>query len=156
MKRPKYPLLLLSLYIRGEFIRFLIIGILTFAVDYGVFALALGHMNSDSGYLFRHSLSSGLGFVLSFTLNRIWVFRSKGKLLFQLLKYCCLFGVNLVLSNAVLFALIHSLKVNPNFSKLGVIAFITVWNFVIYKAVVYNDSFLTRNLSRFPVRDSRS
>ncbi len=143
-----------SIKIRGEFLRFLTIGTLAFAVDYGVFALAVRYMNSDSGYLLRHSLSSGLGFMLSFTLNRIWVFRSKEKLLFQLLKYSFLFGVNLALSNALLYMLIHTLEINPHLSKLGVVLFITVWNFVIYKVIVYNDTLLTRVLSRLSVRNS--
>ncbi|MFP4163074.1 MAG: GtrA family protein [Chitinispirillaceae bacterium] len=153
LKLVSKPLFITS-KIRGEFVRFLTIGFLAFAADFGTYELFLRYMNigieaSVPGYMLKHSLSSGLGCLISFTLNRIWVFKSEGRLTGQVVKYFLLAGANLIISNALIFLMLQKLSLGAHISKLGVICFMTVWNFTFYKVFVYNDT-VSKLLSRLP------
>ncbi len=145
----------LSILIEKEFLRFLLIGSACFAVDYVVYAVFLKfaplskEITIPYPQLFGHFLGSALGFFLSFSLNRIWVFKSNGKLIPQLLKYSSLYAFNLLVSSTILYLLISVLKTDSHLAKFTVIVFITIWNFFMYKLFVYKAISLPRLFSSF-------
>ena len=78
------------------------------------------------------------GFVVSFVLNRIWVFNSKGGWWHDLIKYSVLAAVNLALGNAMIWLLVGPASLPPLLAKLLVMSLIAVWNYVIFSRIVFH------------------
>jgi putative flippase GtrA len=115
--------------------RYLVSGFTAFGLEYMIF------------YLLYHTLGLGLipsntfamiaGFITSFLLNRFWSFQSSGSAWRQLLLTGILFGVNLVLSNGLIYLLTDFMNMAPLVSKILVMGMIVAWNFILYKRVIY-------------------
>ena len=132
----------------AQFHRYLISGILAFTADYGLYVLfvkvviagKLQNISSDEKFwlVAVNILSCTCGFFISFILNRVWVFKSSGKLLEQFIRYALLFSVNLVWTNAMLLIMTNALYVNPLLAKLIIICLTTIVNFVVFRTVIYS------------------
>ncbi|MCU1004896.1 MULTISPECIES: GtrA family protein [Stenotrophomonas] len=117
-------------------IRFLLSGGSAAATEY--FAFALLYSSLVPGHLVLSQTVSFLaGFVVSFGLNRIWVFNSKGRWWHDLLKYSVLAAVNLVLGNAMIWVLAGPASLPPLLAKLLVMCMIAIWNYVIFSRIVF-------------------
>ena len=89
-------------------------------------------------FLFASQTVSFLyGFILSFFLQKAWVFKSKGNIKSELLKYGLLATINLVISNLLLWILVDQTGLNDLLSKVAVMVLIAVWNFFIFQKVVF-------------------
>lgn len=118
-----------------QFIRYLISGFTAFGTEYMLFAFLYSRANVSSGL--SNFLAMGAGFTISFTLNRKWSFRSREKLPKQLLMFAALFAVNLFISNNVIHIFSNSIALSPLLSKLIVMCAIVIWNFIIYRKIIY-------------------
>ena len=78
----------------GRLTRFLISGGSAAGVEYLVFIL-LQMTLGKSWVLASQTVSFACGFIVSFLLNRSWVFRSSGDMKPELLKYILVAGINL-------------------------------------------------------------
>ena len=113
--------------------RYLVTGLLAFASEYGVFQLLLmvsSKFTANSGGML-------VGFWVSFLLNRYWSFASRERLLPQLLRYSLLFIINLGISNGLMYLLSNVGNIPASIAKLMIMCMIVLWNFVIFKKLIY-------------------
>ena len=93
--------------------------------------------------LFWATASSLLaGFVVSFTLNRQWVFNAKSadaekRAIEQLVMYAALFIFNTFVAFWFIDTVHRDYGISPYLAKPISMAFITAWNFAIYKKVIF-------------------
>lgn len=123
----------------AQIVRFLCAGGTTVAVDFGTFYLCNTILQTP--LFVATSLSYGAGFITSFLLNKLWVFDSqtetRRETLRELLAYAVLFIFNLGASYVMIYGLIHLFDVHPLVAKFISIIAITIWNFVLYKKVIF-------------------
>jgi len=117
--------------------RFLLVGSVTFLGEYVVFyaLYIIFHWN----LLVSNSLSFGIGLSVSFMLNRIWAFKRtnyKRKMHHQAAIYLALALSNLVINNLIVAGL-KDIGVDPRIGKVIAIGTIAIWNFLIYKYVIF-------------------
>lgn len=121
-------------------LRYLVAGIGAFTTEYVVFVL-LFHFAGLPLYG-ANSLSFLSGLAVSFSLNRTWTFR-EGSYHYtkrqQFMLYACLALINLVLTNVLIGTLKH-LHVAPLIGKLVAMCMIIVWNFLIFRAVIFKNT----------------
>lgn len=104
--------------------------------EYASFVL----LNMVFSVLTANPFSFLIGLVVSFLLNRRWVFGSAAGIRGQFLKYVMVAAVNLVVSTVVMWLLVETLGVHPLLSKVLVMAMIASWNFVIFSRLIFNNS----------------
>lgn len=93
----------------------------------------------DQSLLVSQSSSFLLGFVVSFILNKIWVFKSGGRIFSELPAYALLAGVNLVISNVAIAALAQwGLQIY--IAKILLMALIAAWNYVLFQKLIFTSS----------------
>lgn len=118
-----------------QFSRYVITGLTSFGIEYLLF-LALYRL-VKLWYIQANSLAMMTGFIVSFFLNRLWSFQSKDNFFRQLILYNVLFALNLGISNLLMYLFSDVLRVLPLISKVMVMGLIAMWNFVIYKEIIY-------------------
>lgn len=122
-----------------RFVKFLIIGGSAALIEYGSFTLLI--FGLGSGWLiFSQTISFLLGFVVSFIGNKLWVFSSKYETKRQLISYALLAFINLLCSNAVLWILVDVLHTNALFAKIGTMAMVVIWNYVIFSKLIFKQT----------------
>lgn len=117
--------------------RFLAGGLLTLAADYGTFAILFGW----TPLFVASALSLAAGFVVSFIVNKVWVFGASGgsaqrRTRLQLVLYASLFLFN-TLFTYVFILWAQGLGLNAYLAKLVTIMFILVWNFLLYRKFIF-------------------
>lgn len=128
----------------GQFIRYFLVGIFGFTIEYTLFivlrnALTLGELTVNI-------MVYTVIFWLNFLLNRSFSFKSKSNFKRQLFLYSILFFFNMVVGNILLFSGIRYLLVMLYsegswpvlyLPKILIMFFIVSWNFILYKKVIY-------------------
>ena len=118
---------------KHKVVRFLISGGSAAAVEYVAFvALTLA-----TPILVANSISFACGFVVSFILNKKWVFASVGNSKIQLTRYFILALVNLAISTALIWILVDVAHVYDLIAKIAVMLVIACWNYVIFSRVIF-------------------
>ena len=123
-----------------QLVKFGLSGGATVAADYATFALTYRVFGFD--LFFATALSLLAGFVVSFTLNRQWVFNAKSadaekRAIEQLVLYATLFVFNTVAAFLFLEFAKHEWGLDPLLGKPITMVFITAWNFLIYKKFIF-------------------
>ncbi len=120
-------------------LRFLAAGLLTVGADYGTFFVAYVILSAALGVATVASFLAGV--VVSFGLNKLWVFRSSGarasSTAWQLLLYGLLLAFNIAVAYYLILGLEALLHVDPRAGKLISIGVITAWNYVLYGRIVF-------------------
>lgn len=118
-----------------QFKKYIITGLSAAVLEYGLFTLltVLAGMREVTS----HAASMSAGFILSFILNRQWSFKSQGNISRQLFLSCALFLINLCISSYVIYLLVEKAEIWDKLAKLLVMGMIMLWNFVIFKKVIY-------------------
>ena len=106
------------------------------AVEYAIFLLLQTQLGAN-WLLLNKSVSFTGGFIVSFMLNRHWVFRSEGAWGGELARYGLLAAINLVLGNVAISLLAGPLGVPPLLAKLIVMVMVASWNYVIFSRLVF-------------------
>lgn len=121
-----------------QILRFGLSGAVTAAADYGSFTVlfALG-----VPLIIASATSLLIGFTVSFSLNKIWVFGADGdkaskQTSKQLWLYAGLFIFNVFITYLFI-AWVQALGVSAYLGKLMIMVVITIWNFVIYKSFIF-------------------
>jgi putative flippase GtrA len=114
--------------------RFLIIGVLSFAVDAGT--LFLTHGVLKVWLPLATTVAYGLSFVVNFGLNRWWAFGSTGALRGQAARYLALVGVNFVITLLMVNG-IAALGVSYLLAKVMATAVIAGVNYVAYRNWIF-------------------
>ncbi len=120
----------------GRLIRFLISGGSAAAAEYLAFIL-LQMTLGESWLVLSQTASFACGFIVSFLLNRSWVFRSSGAVKSELLKYIAVAGINLFAGNVAILLLTGPAELNQYISKLLVMMSIAGWNYLIFSKLVF-------------------
>lgn len=118
-------------------LRFLVAGGSAAAVEYAAF-FALQFTFGPKWLLVNQSLSFSCGFVVSFLLNRHWVFRSNGEVRHELLKYGIVAAINLAAGNLAIFLLVGPAGIHPLVSKFLVMGMIAAWNYLVFSRLVFS------------------
>ncbi|MDB5180431.1 MAG: hypothetical protein JWO54_189 [Candidatus Saccharibacteria bacterium] len=116
--------------------KFLLSGGTAALVEYVVFLLLQHFM---VGLLIANSISFLCGFVVSFILNRSWVFSSNGAVKKQLGSYTILAGINFLISNGVLWLLVEALNIPSPVAKLFTMVMIACWNYVLFSKIIFKN-----------------
>ena len=128
----------------GQFIRYFIVGIVGFILEYALFILLRDKLRINE--LLSNIMVYAVIFWFNFLLNKFFSFRSRNNFKRQLLYYGILFVFNLTVGNILLFSGIRYLLV-LGFGegswpvlyppKILIMFFIVSWNFILYKKVIY-------------------
>ncbi len=118
-----------------QFKKYFITGLSAAALEYGLFTLLteLAGMRD----VIPHAISMSAGFILSFILNRQWSFKSQGNVSKQLFLSVALFLINLCISSYVIYLLVDKAGIWDKLAKLLVMGMIMLWNFVLFKKIIY-------------------
>lgn len=129
----------------GQFVRYFIVGIVGFALEYTLFIILRKALDHE---LMVNILVFTVIFWFNFLLNKFFSFRSKKNFKKQLGYYCILFAINLVVGNVLLFSGLRYLLVLwygegswpvLYLPKILIMFFIVSWNFVLYKKIIYKE-----------------
>lgn len=131
--------LIAKLPISPTLFKYLTVGVTAVVVEYGSFTLMYGV--ADWQLYVANSISFTLGLLTSFFLNRLWTFGHADKSYskkasHQLGFYVALAITNLLLSN-ILIGLLSQI-LDPRYAKLIVMAGPPIWNYLIFKFVIFN------------------
>lgn len=121
--------------VRRELVRYVMVGIGSFVIDYGLFFVLHSLMNV--WYLGATAISQTIALLFNFFSNRHWSFKKTGATHKQLFRYCLLQAWNYAFAIIALYALVTFGDVSPLISKLIIIPIISSWNFLLYKYFVY-------------------
>ena len=86
---------------------------------------------------YANALSFSCGLVISFLLNKHWVFSHKGAYSKQFVMYATLAVINLIISSVVIVLLVHVFNLPPLVAKLCVMVMVASWNFIIFQKVIF-------------------
>jgi putative flippase GtrA len=121
-----------------KLVRFLVSGGSAALVEYCTF-LFLGstfHIN----IFFANSLSFLCGLIVSFLLNKRWVFRSKKKTYGEFIRYFILALVNLAISNIAIDLLVNGVHLKQFIAKIYVMMIIALWNYIIFSKLIFHSA----------------
>ena len=123
-----------SARIYKEILKFSAASFVGFLTDYAAYSLLL---LLGGGLTFSNTVARIISASVNFTLNRKFVFKSKGNLLLAVLKYIILALCILVGNTLVLNLLVNKLSVNPMIAKLitELLFFLISW--IVQKTVVF-------------------
>lgn len=123
--------------LRTSFVRYVLIGLLAFAVEYISFYLLF--VQAKMVLVVANALSFCLGLVVAFLLNRAWAFSHheySKKAAHQFGFYATLAIINLFLTLAIV-AILKWMGVEPTIGKLIAMIITSSWNFVLLKFWVF-------------------
>ncbi len=72
-------------------------------------------------------------------MNKLWVFANKGDTSLQLILYFTLAGVNLVLSNLIIWLLVNETPAAPLIAKIFTMIVIAAWNYAFFSKLIFKD-----------------
>jgi len=118
-----------------QFKRYLITGFLSAALEYSVLFVLTDFIGL--WHIFSNTIAIAASFCFNFLVNKYWSFKSKQNITKQMLQYGLLFAVNMCISNIIIYLLSDILRMHYLIPKLASTIIITLWNFIIYKKVIY-------------------
>ena len=124
------------LNISNRFVRFVASGGSAAAVEYSTFVVLQTSLGKG-WLLFSQPISFAAGFIVSFLLNRSWVFRSSGTVHTELAKYSLMAIMNLIAGDLMIAVLTGAFHLNQFLSKLLVMTIIASWNYVLFSTLVF-------------------
>ena len=117
---------------KGQPIRAGLSGIIATAVDFGAMAVLLHVFGVPVAWAAMAALvSSALGAVTNFTINKFWAFRDRSRIdTYQVMAYAMVSGLNAVIVAAFVHGFVHFVHLDPLLSK-AVAALITfvLWTY---------------------------
>lgn len=129
-----------------KLIRYLIVGITTFTIEYVLFLIFRRILPLHD--VVTNILVYTFIFWFNFLLNKFFTFKSHKNFKKQLFSYGLLFFFNMVVGNILLFTAItklleYTFPATPwipyYLPKVIIMVFIVSWNFILYKKVIYKD-----------------
>jgi len=110
-----------------EFKKFIIVGILNTLVGYGLFAILI---YANIFYLLSLTISHVLATFHSYLWNRLFTFKSAGKISRELPKFAVVYSFIYVLNFFLLYLAVDLLKLNVLISQLFILGFVTIVSFL--------------------------
>jgi putative flippase GtrA len=119
--------------------RYIIIGLTAFATDY--LALIFCFYVLSINLSVAASIGFFAGLLVSFGFNRLWVFGSAGQARSthrQIVEYVALLIFNYFFT-VIGVNWLNEVGVEPSFGKIILMVFITCWNYLIFKKIIFAD-----------------
>lgn len=121
--------------------KYILTGILAFMAEYGSFLL-LAYVFSVKLLAISQTLSFCLGLLVSFLGSRQFTFREadrsyKMSKQIQLAGYATLAIVNLLVSNLMIYSLVHQFMAPSWIAKVITMGAVALWNFIIFKKLIF-------------------
>lgn len=92
--------------------------------------------------IIANSLSFLGGLIVSFSINKLWVFSAKGETPRQFSLYFILAAINLNISNLLVLLLVDKIGVKALVAKLIVMAAIALWNYFFFSKLIFRERHL--------------
>lgn len=118
-----------------EIIKYLSSGSLGMLSDIGIFAVLIWCCQVN--VLIANGVAAILSTLLNYFLQRVWSFKAKNTVASSLLKYFNVWLFNLFFTMFYLFLTVEYWGLNSLWMKISTYAFITIWNYLLYKNYVY-------------------
>jgi putative flippase GtrA len=118
-----------------QFVKYVITGLLSFGTEISLLYLFTDLLNF--WYIYANSIALLVVYVINFSLNRFWAFRSRQPLLRQAAASGILFVLNLLVGNGMMFVLTEIGHLYYLFSKVIATGMAVTWNFFLYKYYIY-------------------
>jgi putative flippase GtrA len=119
-----------------QFARFLVVGLISFAVDYGLFVVLYDSLGVQ--YIVASTISFSVSLILNYFLTLRFVFESApGRNVAK--EFAMYIGLNIIalgLNQAILFLTVDTLGVSPLIGKLVATAVVLVYNFISRKLLI--------------------
>lgn len=126
------------MFLSKEFQKFLVIGGLSTAINYGVF-YGLFHFNFTS-YIVAAISGYIIGLLFGYLFNRAWTFSStNNKKVEEFTKYIGVYMASLVLSMFFLTLLVEQIGLSPLIANIFAIGLSTITNFLGCKLLVFSE-----------------
>lgn len=119
----------------NQLVRYLITGLASFSMEYILFIVL--YKVIGLWYIISHISVYFIVFWFNFLVNRFWSFKSKNDIRVQLFRYGLLFVFNLFAATAIMFILSEVLNISPLISKVLVMGMIVLWNFILYRKIIF-------------------
>jgi putative flippase GtrA len=116
-------------------IRFLVSGGSAAVTEYGVFLFLFDLVKID--VVIANGISFLCGLMVSFLLNKHWVFKSKQRARMEVVLYVILALVNLLLSSLFIQLLVHTAGISPFIAKLIGMVVIAAWNYLFFSRLIF-------------------
>lgn len=117
-----------------KFAMYIVSGCTAAFVDLGIYFLFL---HVDVWYIVANISGGVMGFITAFLLHKYVVFKKRDSFVRHLKKYFVVDMVNLCIITALLYFLVDRVGIDEGLAKFVALAPIVLWNFFIYKFVVY-------------------
>jgi putative flippase GtrA len=115
-------------------LRYLLVGCTSAALDFGLFLILFNVLGVDVRV--SNVTAITLSAVFNFTMSRAWTFESTSNIVRSAILYIVLFVFNNLFSTVAIVWFI-GLGVPSPLAKLMTMACITLWNFALYRKVVF-------------------
>ncbi len=125
----------LNKILQQKLARFIISGGSAACTEYLVFYLL--HSLGGVHIILANSISFCCGLIVSFSLNKLWVFKVAGNSKVQFGSYLALALVNLCISNALIWVAVEVLTIPALIAKLTIMITIAVWNYLIFSRFIF-------------------
>lgn len=116
-------------------VRYLIAGGAAFFSEYLIFLILFYSVMAS--VISANIISFTIGFAVSFTLNKFWVFQTgSANILRQLTTYLIVALVNIVITSTAIKYLVD-MGVSGYIAKIVLIVCVAAWNFMLFKCVIF-------------------
>lgn len=119
-----------------QFIRYLISGGTAAGLEIGSYQLMLWLWGNEF-YFTAAKISGGVGLAAAFIGHKFFAFKKKNETGRQLVKYVILQACNYFAQLAMVFAFVEFAGIHPTAAKILGIGITVLWNFLIYKFLIY-------------------
>ena len=121
-----------SVFAQG--VRYVLVGGTSAALELGIFwsLTNLAHVNVSIGNIIAVFIAT----VFNFLMNRAWTFNPSSNMLRSAVLYVLIWSINLTFTTTVItIAAAHGF--NPTLVKVGTMGTVTLWNFYLFRKVVF-------------------
>lgn len=118
-----------------QFIKYFITGLISFGTEVSLLFILTHKLKL--WYIHSNSFALIIVFIINFTLNRFWSFKSKQPFLKQFFTSGILCLVNLLVGNGFMYLFTDIFGLFYIISKIIVVGMAVTWNFFLYKYYVY-------------------
>ncbi|SFI64264.1 MULTISPECIES: GtrA family protein [Microbacterium] len=124
----------------GQFARFLVVGLVSFAFDYGLFFVLFQYFGVQ--YILASTISFSLSLILNYVLTLKFVFEAQpGRSIVK--EFAIYIGLNIIalgLNQLILFVTVDGVGIDPLIGKLIATAVVLVYNFTSRKLLIERSS----------------
>lgn len=120
----------------AKVLRFLFSGGLAATIEGGSFYLLHG---LKLPIILANTISFMCAITVNFFMNKLWVFPNNGNISRQVVLYFSLAGVNLLMSNIIIWLIINEAHVSSLIAKVITMLTIALWNYLFFSKLIFKD-----------------